>query len=250
MHCPHCRQDNAATTRFCTSCGAVLVESTSDGRRRRVLRPWGLARSAPATVSPGLSEIEAMRDGARPLSRRLDLRFAAGVAVIGLAGSFLYPYARGLDLAVEEVERVTPADPVEVTTTSSHAVRETVVAAPPLVEPVHPPVKTLVTVSPRVAPPREAPAPPPPVRVAQPAETTPVAVEPPPAPVVAVAPVVATSPVKRDRWQPLRDALAVCGTKSGLWERATCEQGARIAHCESAWGETALCPLGRTEYGQ
>ncbi|MCC7218971.1 MAG: hypothetical protein IT517_19510 [Burkholderiales bacterium] len=246
MHCPHCRHDNAATTRFCTSCGAVLVESTSDGRRRRVLRPWGLARSAPATVSPGLSEIEAMRDGARPLSRRLDLRFAAGVAVIALAGTFLYPYARGLDLAVEEVERVTPADPVEVTTTSSHAVRETVVAAPPLVEPVHPPVKTLVTVSPRVTPPREAPAPLPPVRV-QPVETPPVAIEPPPAVVIAAP---APPPVKRDRWQPLKDALALCGTRPGLWERATCEQGARIAHCDGAWGDTELCPPGRTEYGQ
>jgi hypothetical protein len=247
MHCPNCRHDNVASTRFCTSCGAVLVESTPDGRRRRVLRPWGLLRSAPPTVSPAMPEIVAAARGARarPWSRRLDLRFAAGTAVVALAGTFLYPYARALD--GPRIEHVVPVEPVVLTTTSSHAVRETVVAAPALVEPVRRSSRTLVTVVPRESPREAAPG----ARGAPPApdvamdERTPVAVQEPV--VVALAP--AASP-PRDRWQPLRDALSRCGARNGVFERAPCEQGARLAHCDGAWGETALCPVARTDYGQ
>jgi hypothetical protein len=248
MHCPNCRHDNAASTRFCTSCGAVLVESTPDGRRRRVLRPWGLLRSAPPTVSPAMPDIVAAARAERGSSgsRRLDLRFAAGTAFVVLAGTFLYPYARALD--APRIEHV-PAEPVVVTTTSSHAVQESVVAAPALVEPVRPRSRTLVTVVPRESPreaaagTRAAPAALASAVVA--AETAPVAAQ---APVV-VAQVSAPAP-SRDRWQPLRDALSRCGARSGMFERATCELGARLAHCDGAWGETALCPVARSDYGQ
>jgi hypothetical protein len=56
------------------------------------------------------------------------------------------------------------------------------------------------------------------------------------------------APVERDRWQDLRTALAGCGSL-GLLERATCEQGARIAHCDRYWGLVPQCPVGRTDYG-
>lgn len=245
MHCPNCRHDNALTTRFCTSCGAVLVESTPDGRRRRVLRPWGLGRSAPPTVSPDMPElVAAARGDARRLSRRLDVKFAAGTVVVAVAGTFLYPYARTLD--APPVEQVAPAEPAVVTTTSSYAVRETVVASPPLVEPVKPKTTTLVTVTPRehrdnATTARSPSAPAMPVRL-EPI----VAAGPVPMVVAQAAPIA--SP--RDRWQPLKDALARCASRSGLLERATCEQGARIAHCDGAWGEAALCPAGRTDFGQ
>jgi hypothetical protein len=249
MHCPNCRHDNAASTRFCTSCGAVLVESTPDGRRRRVLRPWGLLRSAPLTVSPAMPEIVAAARADRGMrgSRRLDLRFAAGTAVVALAGTFLYPYARALD--APRIEHVVPAEPVVVTTTSSHAVQEAVVAAPALVEPLRPRSRTLVTVVPRESPRDAAPN----ARAAPAAPPLPAVVAEPP-PVVAQAPVVvaqAAAPApSRDRWQPLRDALSRCGARHGMFERATCEQGARLAHCDGAWGETALCPVARSDYGQ
>jgi hypothetical protein len=244
MHCANCRCENAPTTRFCTGCGAVLVESTPDGRRRRVLRPWGLSRSAPLTVSPDMPEIRAMRgDPARPLSRRLDLRFAAGTAVVALAGTFLYPYARGLD-----TPPAAPA-PVEVfaeSTTSTHAVRETVVAAPALIEPV-------TRKAPAVSPARDAArdpsaAPRPALMPTTPAPLAPV----PEAPkVVAItAPAPALAPAVVDRWQPLKDALDRCTARSGIFERASCEQGARLAHCEGYWGQQLLCPAARTDYGQ
>jgi hypothetical protein len=53
-----------------------------------------------------------------------------------------------------------------------------------------------------------------------------------------------------DRWQPLRSALAQCGTANGLIARAMCEQEARLTHCEGYWGLVAVCPTTRSEYGQ
>jgi hypothetical protein len=56
--------------------------------------------------------------------------------------------------------------------------------------------------------------------------------------------------VAQDPWQPLREALAGCAKAQGLWERATCEQRFRLAHCDGYWGNVPLCPSGRTEFGQ
>src|SRR5687767_9087182 len=97
MHCPHCRSDNASTTRFCIECGAVLVESTPGGGRRRVLRPWGLRKSAPLTESPALPEMAAARKAARRAShtpRRPVYKIAAGIAgIVALSGVIAFPYA-------------------------------------------------------------------------------------------------------------------------------------------------------------
>ena len=91
MHCPTCRHDNPATTRFCSACGAVLVESAPDGGRRRVLRPWGMRRTAPPTISPDMPDLA---DAAIPTrGTRLDpaVRFdfwiigALVVAVVAVA---------------------------------------------------------------------------------------------------------------------------------------------------------------------
>jgi hypothetical protein len=38
--------------------------------------------------------------------------------------------------------------------------------------------------------------------------------------------------------------------QDGLIERAVCEQGARLANCDGYWGTVALCPAGRSDYGQ
>ena len=97
MHCPHCRLENAASTRFCTSCGAVLVESTPDGGRRRVLRPWGLGSSAPLTESPAMPDLAAAhvlaRDGPAVRVRRLPWMLGGGIGVLAVAGMLAYPYA-------------------------------------------------------------------------------------------------------------------------------------------------------------
>ena len=66
--------------------------------------------------------------------------------------------------------------------------------------------------------------------------------------ITAPAPVLAPAVV--DRWQPLKDALGRCTSSSGVFERASCEQGARLAHCEGYWGQQPLCPAARTDYGQ
>ena len=241
MHCPNCRSDNPATTRFCTACGAVLVESTKTGGRRRVLRPWGLRSAAPPTESPAMPEIvAAVQRGRRPLSRRLDLRFAAGTLCVVLAGSFLFPYARALEgVRADVVEHAPP--PLVVATTATHAARETTVASPPLVEPVATAVKPRAAPKAQVAPPREAPArePMPEIPNLPVAATT-------ADPVVAAAhepsPTVVAPSAPTDPLATLRSALARCGQRAGVFERATCEQGARLAHCDSYWGHTPLCP--------
>lgn len=256
MHCPNCRHDNVATTRFCTSCGAVLVESARDGTRRRVLRPWGLRSAAPPTESPAMPELaEARRQRAprRAWSRRLDLRVAAGAAVVALAGTFLYPSARSLDPGLEAAATATP---IAVTAMSTHAVREAMVVAPPLVELVRAPALAARSAKAALATRREAPAErsatadergapataltPPPVRAVV-AES--------PVVVAAAAPPVAPA-LPPDRWAPLRSALGQCTGRPGIFERASCEQAARIAHCADFWGQTPLCPAGRQDYGQ
>ena len=69
-------------------------------------------------------------------------------------------------------------------------------------------------------------------------------------PTLPVAPVQALPPPVADRWQPLRSALAHCGSVNGAIGRAMCEQEARLGHCEGFWGLVAVCPTTRSEYGQ
>lgn len=260
MHCPHCRLENAATTRFCTSCGAVLVESTSDGGRRRVLRPWGLRSIAPLTESPAMPEVAAAhvaaQDGnSRPPGRRLDLVFAVGVAVAAVAGMLAYPYANA-----DESRTVAYAPGVTIESTvdlpAVSAVRETRLTAPPLAEPR----QGQASRTPPVLKPRAAPAAASESRdassragasrgelampVAYPAAARDLilgdgqSVDP-------SVPMQIAEPM--DRWQPLRDALAACAAQSGVLARAVCEERARIAGCDSYWGHVALCPAARSD---
>lgn len=260
MHCPHCRLENAATTRFCTSCGAVLVESTPDGGRRRVLRPWGLRSIAPLTESPAMPEVAAAhvatRDGnSRAPRRRLDLVFAVVIAVAAVAGMFAYPYAKA-----DESRTVAYAPGVGIESTvdlpAVPAVRETRLTAPPLAEPR----QEQASRSPPVSKPRAVPAA---ARGSRDAssragpsrgELSMPVVYPAAARDLIVGdgqnvdpspPMQIAEPM--DRWQPLRDALAACAAQSGVVARAVCEERARIASCDSYWGHVGLCPAGRSD---
>jgi hypothetical protein len=245
MHCPTCRHDNASTTRFCTACGAVLVESVRGVGRRRVLRPWGLRRAAPATTSPDMPELAAMHRGIARRSgwpaRKLGVFLVGGIAVTAVAGTLVYPYAA----PHEEVPR--RADPPIVLLEIAPApppVQETVLRAPPLVElnvPARKESRQRHVVR-ETSPPAPAEAPPPTPDIATP---PPAAVEPaPPAPVTPPP----AAPV--DRFDPLRNALRSCAARDGVFERATCEQRARIDHCAGYWDQAPLCPSGRREHTQ
>ena len=52
-----------------------------------------------------------------------------------------------------------------------------------------------------------------------------------------------------DRFDGLRIALAGCGGR-GLFDRAVCEQQARLEHCAGYWGTAPLCPSGRYDHTQ
>ena len=245
MHCPNCRLANTSTTRFCTGCGAVLVESAPGGGRRRVLRPWGLRRRAPQTESPAMPDLAAALAAARRArgwpARKLGVFFAGGVAVTAVAGTLVYPYAPWQEPAKSE-----PPVVIVETALAVPAMREVQLSAPALAEPL-------------IAPPRAPARPdsgprnvtrampaliaPLPIPEVQPAAVEPQIVEarPPPAPVAVPSPPV-------DRFEPLRDALRACGARDGLFDRAMCEQRARIDHCGGHWGTVPPCPSGRNEH--
>lgn len=250
MHCPHCRRDNAATTRFCVGCGAVLVEEKPGGGRRRVLRPWGLRKSAPLTISPDVSG-HAPPPPEEDGPFRTDLWLAGAVVGVLALGSVLYPALRGP--AASRAAGVDAGLAVAPPRAAAPAVREVRVAAPALVEArtlPAPPAAVPVAAAPAPARPtvaRHAPAVVP-VEVAPPRETAVAevrAVEPAAVPPAAPAR-AAPAP---DRWQALRDELGRCAPL-GLLDRAMCEQHARLSRCDGYWGHAELCPAGRTEYGQ
>ena len=182
---------------------------------------------------------------------------AGGIALVTVAGLLVYPFANA-----DETPRMARADErsggafavVAVPTLSS--VSDLRVSAPPLIEPQSSPVVSVREAKPapvativeaglrnnaRQAPPAV------PDTISMPLRDTAVVdererIE------VAAAPVTPTAPI--DSWLPLRDALAGCSRSNGIWERATCEQRARLAHCDGYWGNVALCPTGRTDFGQ
>ena len=253
MHCPHCRCDNAATTRFCIECGAVLVESTPGGGRRRVLRPWGLRSSAPLTESPALPEMAAARKAARRAaggSRARPLyKIVAGIAgIVALSGVIAYPYTMSGEPSAARIdELVAKTEPQVVAITDLTATKERIPSITPDREPVE--VRAPAPKPPVADPPNRVPVRPPPVEPAPPIVHDP----PAPEPIVVLASSLPPPEPPRapaDPWQPLRDALTACSRVQGLWDRATCEQRARLAACDGQWGQVALCPAGRTEFGQ
>lgn len=254
--CPNCRCDNAATTRFCTACGAVLVESLPGGRRRRVLRPWGL-RSAPLTESPAMPEIAAAYSAsqrAHPQAAHfIPLMLVGAVAVLTVAGVLAYPFASG-DRMVSAAHRESSV----VTMSEVAAVKESTGAALIHVEPLAPRLPlssrsgSAIETKPRAddtqprRPSRATVLSAPAALDIQEREPDPPVSDPPVA--QAPAPSLQPLPLVQDAWQPLREALASCARSGGLWQRATCEQAARLAHCDGYWGNFPLCPSGRTEF--
>lgn len=261
MHCPTCRRDNPATTRFCRACGAVLVESAPDGGRRRVLRPWGMRRTAPPTISPDMLDLAPAgipTRGTRPdPAARVDFWIVGGLVAALVAAVWAGGDARPSRDATQDASvPVVAGRPVYISATALPIVQEARLEAPPLFDvapaATQPPAATrrVTTIAPL---PARGPAGGPtaiPVVVAAPARASAiddglgeVAAQP-----VARIPSM-PSPVS-DRWQPLRIALAQCGPVDGAIGRAMCEQAARLAHCDGYWGLVALCPTTRSEFGQ
>jgi hypothetical protein len=261
MHCPTCRHDNPATTRFCRACGAVLVESAPDGGRRRVLRPWGMQRTAPPTISPDMLDLAPAGVPARVAHRdpafRLDFRVVGVVVAALVAAVWINGNARPDGGATHYVDAsVDAGSPVYVSATAPPIVQEARLEAPPLLD--APPATT----QPSAATRRVAAIAALPVRArADGANAIPVIVaaasreseldddrgEVPASPVARVPPM--PSPAA-DRWQSLRGALAQCGAVNGAIGRAMCEQEARLAHCDGYWGLVSACPTTRSEFGQ
>jgi hypothetical protein len=251
MHCPNCRSDNAPTTRFCTSCGAVLVEEAPGGGRRRILRPWGLRNSAPLTISPDFPDLAVSPVLAERRAWRMDVGLAAAVAAIVLLVATLHPWLRRA-----EAEPVAIADPRDVSAPAAVAAQtaalaqEARLAAPALVE-REPSTARADRLAPRAAQavagvparPRTASSLPtaPVSYAAMPRETVIGDGQSADVPATPAPPAAAAPSAEPDRWQALRSALDRC-QPLGRFERATCEQLARLAHCDSYWGHEALCP--------
>jgi hypothetical protein len=261
MHCPTCRHDNPATTRFCSACGAVLVESAPDGGRRRVLRPWGMRRTAPPTISPDMPDLAdaGIPDRGTRLDPtvRFDFWIVGGLVVVLVAVALVNGATRsGRTAAQDASAQVAAGLAAYVSATTPVIVQEADLKAPPLVD-----VSLAAAQTPPMKP-RVATAAPLPARdLARGPVAVPVifAVQPgeavvdagrseAPAPPAVLA--QALPPPVSDRWQPLRSALAHCGSVNGPIGRAMCEQEARLAHCEGFWGLVAVCPITRSEYGQ
>ncbi|HEX4883634.1 MAG TPA: zinc ribbon domain-containing protein, partial [Casimicrobiaceae bacterium] len=147
MHCPTCREENAPTTRFCTSCGAVLVEEAPGGGRRRVLRPWGLRRSAPPTVSPDFPDVTG-GGVARPATGparaagpalRVDLWLSGAVVAVLSAVAVLHPGLQASESRPAPLNAETlVAAPAVVTIPLAPVVAEARLASPALVEATRP----------------------------------------------------------------------------------------------------------------
>jgi hypothetical protein len=261
MHCPTCRYDNPATTRFCSACGAVLVESAPDGGRRRVLRPWGMRRTAPPTISPDMPDLA---DAAIPTrgtrldpAVRFDFWIIGGLVVVLIAVALINGTMRPGRNALDDASgQVGAGSATYVSATTPTIVQEARLKAPPLLD-----VSPATTHAPPLTPHVTTAAPVPARGPARGPVAIPVALAALPGegasddgrsevPAPPVAPVEVPPPPVPDRWQPLRSSLAQCGSVSGTIGRAVCEQEARLAHCEGFWGLVAVCPTTRSEYGQ
>lgn len=261
MHCPNCREDNAPSTRFCTSCGAVLVEEAPGGGRRRVLRPWGLHNSAPLTISPDLPDLDLSPIVAERRAWRMDLGLAGAVVAVVVLVAALHPWLRRAEAEpTSRVDERMVGAPVAMSVATPPVMHETRLAAPALVErapasvrPDAVPAKTAVSPPANAAPSRGSGArglPAVPVTYAMsPREALTGDGHGVDAPEVPAPAAVNAPPAEPDRWQVLRSELDRC-QPLGIFERATCEQRARLAHCDSYWGHVALCPSQRAESGR
>jgi len=261
MHCPTCRHDNPATTRFCSACGAVLVESAPDGGRRRVLRPWGMRRTAPPTISPDMPDLAdagiSTRGTRLDPAVRFDFWIIGALVVAVVAVAWIRGSARpGHEMLHDAGTPVAAGSTAYVSATTPPIVQEARLKAPPLVD-VEAPASQRAVVTPRVTAAassssrgqaRTSAAMP--VVVATQTSETVTDDGRGEAPAPPVASIEATPPPASDRWQPLRSALAQCGAVNGAIARAMCEQEARLSHCDGFWGLAAACPTARSEYGQ
>lgn len=226
-----------------------------------MLRPWGMRRTAPPTISPDMPDLA---DAAIPTrgtrldpAVRFDFWIVGGLVVVLVAVALVNGATRSSRNAAHDASaQVAAGSAAYVSATTPAIVQEARLKAPPLVD-----VSTAATQAPPVTPrvttaaplpargPARGPVAIPVVLAAQPGEAV-VDVGRGEAPPPPVAPVQALPPPVSDRWQPLKSALAQCGSVNGAIGRAMCEQEARLAHCEGFWGLVAVCPTTRSEYGQ
>lgn len=237
------------------------MESAPDGGRRRVLRPWGMRRTAPPTISPDmpdLADAEMPTRGTRlDPAVRFDLWIVGGLVVALVAVAWVNGATRPSRDSPHDASALAAGSAAYVTATTPSIVQEARLKAPPLVD-----VSSVATQRTEVTPHVIANAPSPARGQARGPAGIPVviATQQPSvsviddarseAPAPPVAPIQATPPPVSDRWQPLRSALAQCGAVNGTIGRAVCEQEARLAHCEGFWGLVTFCPTTRSEYGQ
>jgi hypothetical protein len=220
-----------------------------------------MRRTAPPTISPDMPELA--NAGMPALGTHLDpaVRFdfwiAGGLVVVLVAAALVNGATRTSRNAAQDASaQVAAGSAAYVSATTPTIVQEARLKAPPLVDlppaaaqapPVTPRVTTVVPLPARG--PARGPVAIPVVLAAQAGEAV-VDVGRSEAPATPVVPVQARMPTTSDRWQPLRSALAQCGSVNGTIGRAMCEQEARLAHCEGFWGLVAVCPTTRSEYGQ
>ena len=247
MHCPYCRETNAPTTRFCTSCGAVLVEEAPGGGPSPRPAPLGtaqerapdhLARHAPAGRAGAVGTRSCARGRARRRMVRRRHRRPDGLGGDRVSGGRPLHHGDGIGHHDAGLDDRASAGPGSRSVAGRPAPRRSASdrrAAPPRID-----RHRIPRSEPRKAAARPA-ASAPTVQPAAPREAVIVAEARLPEPVPQAA--AAAPAAKPDRWQSLRGELAGCRSL-GLLQKAVCEQGARVLALPGALGPPRPLPRG------
>ena len=138
------------------------MESAPDGGRRRVLRPWGMRRTAPPTISPDMPDLA---DAAIPTrgtrldpAVRFDFWIVGGLVVALVAVALINGTTRSSRNALHDASaQVAAGSAAYVSATTPPIVQEARLKAPPLVD-VSPAATQPSAVTPRVTAAAPSPA--------------------------------------------------------------------------------------------